>query len=124
MGDKKRHGKKRHQPGWENRKKKRHAKALKSLEAQKEKVAQSLAQTAAALMPVYQQLHAEGASAETLIAVSKMGVGYSMAARMVRGDIQLELLSVPFPPQPAHTEPEPEKPKDDEGGAPHTGLYL
>ena len=109
----------------DKKKRKQHEKALKSLEAQRQKVAESLAQTAAALMPVYKQLHAEGASVETLLAVSRMGVGYAMAARMIRGDIELELLQVPFPPPQAKPQPpEPEKPKDDEGGAPHTGLYL
>lgn len=111
-------------------KKKDHKKAVKRIEADRERIGEVLARVSMAYVDVYKRMNQEGATPDQMFAVSKAGMAFALAARVVKGDIELEFLHAPMPsflrpdPDPTHEAEsvDPERRRSDEGG--HTGMYL
>lgn len=118
-------------------KKKDHKKAIKRINEDRERIGDVLGRVSMAYVDVYKRMNAEGATPEQMFAVSKAGMAFALAARVVRGDIELEFLHAPAPAflrDMAETQADPDPTQEaesvdperrrSEGEGGHTGMYL
>lgn len=80
--------------------------------------------TAKALVGIWADMRLDkDVPAEDREVVAQQAKNYALAARVVKGDINLELIQLPFPPHFGHVHP-PEAPPTEDKGKPEPGQYL